>query len=833
MTGMRRWWTATLVATVASVVLLPPAAARATEPEPDPATPTITTTATQLGSSMITGLTERPAEELPATPPEASEAQLRDLARKRALASNQDIGFDVAQAVRESQRGASSFGAQSGDEGDVGVLREVMQPPAVPDNDFAEECQTSAAAANDRVGYIKNRMQWCGTYRLTATAIDPKRPGFMSMTFVVVGYGRDDGVRDLHFFLRPMSVVFFGSLTAADSLSFGIDCYHDTTGCSESGDHRRTLGEWLVHAGTKTWSPFVLSSAPDPDQPDKMRFHPFAIEYQFKTLLPNYVRDDATNEPLDYFVRCDSADYFGTRTAACIFHDVLPHLIYPVLNADGSDSPVKEVAQHIQDAFANPNETRPHKLDGYKNIPGNYDAATETNYLQRVPYQGSEWNENSAEKDRACQGEWPYTDTGIPLEDRPTDEQDCDEYPFASTLQGAAARRFRSMPVDFSVRAVLRTQNRSAGAQVPNFYRDDRILYRENDWFWVQIVPRGDAGAADGPIVSVASKVEGSEGQPIQLYATMRTESAETDITWTVAGTDGNDPGATCSFDNPHNLQPKITCSDDGVYHATLTVDDGVHPPVSRSTEVTVHNIPPQVSISRPAPWQVFRVGTPVEVTAPFTDAANDTHTCDVSWDDSTTTRSVPTGRVCTQTHTFTSAGMYTIEVAVTDDDGGTGTANVMVVVYDPEGGFLTDGGVISSPAGAFPAGPEHTGKLIIQASVKYQPGESGPVPGNGRLAADLEGGEMRLQSTGFEWLVVSPTGKVAVKGVGTVGGQAGFGFLLYGDDDPDGLRLVVWRLGDNTIPNNQIIYDNRPSSLDLDESSLTAMATGAIQIHD
>ena len=35
-----------------------------------------------------------------------------------------------------------------------------------------------------------------------------------------------------------------------------------------------------------------------------MRFHPFAIEYQFKNLLTDYVRQDVTNEPLDYFVRC-------------------------------------------------------------------------------------------------------------------------------------------------------------------------------------------------------------------------------------------------------------------------------------------------------------------------------------------------------------------------------------------------------------------------------------------------------------------------------------------------------------------------------------------------
>ncbi|MET7821896.1 PKD domain-containing protein [Micromonospora zamorensis] len=831
MTKTRRWWAAAAAATVASAVMVVPPAAQAAEATT--AGTTITTTARQLGSGKVTGFTETPTAEIPATPADSSAAELRDIARKRAFASKQDIGFDVAQAAREAQRDAPDSGAEGGDEGDYGILREVMRPPTVPENDFAKECETSAAAASDRVGYIKNRMQWCATYRVTAVDVAPNRGGFMAMTFVVVGYGRDDGVRDLHFFLRPMSVVFFGSLTATDSLSFGIDCYHDTPGCSESGDQRRPLGEWLAHAATGTWTPFVLASDANTDQPDKMLFHPFAIEYQFKTLLPDYVREDGTNEPLDYFVRCDSATYFGTRTAACIFHDVLPHLIYPVLNSDGSGSPVKEVAEHIRDAFADPNSTRPYRLDGDKRIPGNYDARTTTNYLQRVQYEGPEWQENSSEKDRACHGTWPYQETGIPPEERPLFDEQCDEFPFASTLQGAGARRLRGMPVDFSVRAVLADDNEAAGRQLPPFYRDDRILYGENDWFWVQIVPQSDAGAANGPIVSVAPKAEGTEGQPIQLRATMTTEAAETDITWSVVGAAGNDPGASCSFDNPHSLEPKITCNDDGVYHATLTVDDRTHPPASGTTEVTVHNAPPKVSITSPTPWQVFRVGTPVQLTAPFTDAANDTHTCDVLWDDSTSTRSIPSARVCAQTHTFTSAGMYTIEVAVTDDDGGTGTATVMIVVYDPEGGFLTEGGHITSPAGAFPAGPDHTGKLIIQASVKYLPGASGPVPGNGRVAADLEGGEMRLQSTGIEWLVVSPTGKAAVKGVGTVGGQAGYGFLFYGEDDPDGLRLVVWRLGSSTIPNDQIVYDNRPSDYDLDRSGLTEMTSGSIQIHN
>lgn len=91
----------------------------------------------------------------------------------------------------------------------------------------------------------------------------------------------------------------------------------------------------------------------------------------------------------------------------------------------------------------------------------------------------------------------PYynADTGLP---RPTAEgQQCDEYPFGSTLEGAAHPRW-----DFSVRWVPQAENGSAGGVLnQSFYFDDRILRWEpapgedplnpygvtNDPFWVNI----------------------------------------------------------------------------------------------------------------------------------------------------------------------------------------------------------------------------------------------------------------------------------------------------------------------------------------------------------
>ncbi len=62
----------------------------------------------------------------------------------------------------------------------------------------------------------------------------------------------------------------------------------------------------------------------------------------------------------------------------------------------------------------------------------------------------------------------------------------CDEYPFASTEEGAA-RNGALRGVNFSTREVPVGQNRSQGGVLSRFYRRSRVLDR--DWFWVRIDP--------------------------------------------------------------------------------------------------------------------------------------------------------------------------------------------------------------------------------------------------------------------------------------------------------------------------------------------------------
>ncbi|WP_406209751.1 NucA/NucB deoxyribonuclease domain-containing protein [Streptomyces sp. NBC_01017] len=95
--------------------------------------------------------------------------------------------------------------------------------------------------------------------------------------------------------------------------------------------------------------------------------------------------------------------------------------------------------------------------------------------------------ENRKHVKKACKRKPPYERTGLPTP--PKKGQDCDEWPFASTREGAANTYW-----DFSVRAVTRGVNRSAGTQAKNFYVDSRVLAWDkkfsksrNDAFQVRI----------------------------------------------------------------------------------------------------------------------------------------------------------------------------------------------------------------------------------------------------------------------------------------------------------------------------------------------------------
>lgn len=760
-----------------------------------------------------------------------SPEELQAEARRRMVASGQVAGFDAFAPTPTT------------------TLRPVSSPPSVPEDDFVRDCKSNPAAGS-QFGYIKNRLMWCARYIAFDAEVSNNREGFIWMPVTLIGYGRDDGVRSVRLFLKPDYVLFEGTYTLTSSFQWGVECTHSTRGCGVTGANvRLPVAQWESNALTNTWVSWdVTSDETLSTQQDQILFNVFNFDISGKN-----GGDKNSNE---YFIRCDSADYFSARPKACVFNDVIPHLQYRLRNPDGTDSNGREVTEHIQQAFTDPDSTYPQFPDRHKDIPGDYTRANDANYLERIPSDSAEYAANRLEKDRACQRRAPYRDTGLP--DPPiSGVQECDEFPFASTMQGAGARG-RGLPFDFSVKAVTAGDNSSAGNALMVFYRDDRILYSLNqprqewiDLFYVEILPGGEGDGFPGenapirdypPEVNAGPDMFGDEGGAVTLHGSAYDFFDQPAVTWSYSLGSDIDPGTTCAFTDPHATTTGITCTDDGTVEVRLTATDNRHDPVSDAAAVYVSNVDPSVAVVSPTPWQLFRAGTSVTLGSPVNDpGANDTHTCVVNWDDGSIQSYQAVGGNCAATHTFAHAGMYTIGVSTTDDDGGSDAESVLAVVYDPNAGWVNLDGATLTPSGALVSAPNAPQWTWEHLAAHYY-SASGPPVGTAKTWVPQT--PYRMESTALQWLVVTPDGKIAVRGTGTGEDGSALGFVFYGyrgcprtgpdcQAGVDRTRMVVWRLSAGAHPGAGTVYDNQATAgYDLDVVAPLPLTSGAVQIH-
>ena len=241
------------------------------------------------------------------------------------------------------------------------------------------------------------------------------------------------------------------------------------------------------------------------------------------------------------------------------------------------------------------------------------------------------------------------------------------------------------------------------------------------------------------------------------------------------------------------------------------------------------------VTVTAPASWQVAGINTPIAFSATITDpATNDVLTCTFDWDnpDPDTVISPPVAGACDTSKTFTVPGVYTVVVTGSDDDSGTDSASVAVVVVDPNGGFVTGGGTIDSPAGAFAADPALAGKANFGFVSKYQKGATAATPPNGEVEFQFHAGSVNFHSAGTNWLVVVD-GKAMYRGTGTINGTGNYGFFIVGYDvqnpAPDKFRIKIWDLN----AGNAVVYDNRMGAPeDIDTADPQPIAKGSIQVH-
>jgi hypothetical protein len=224
-----------------------------------------------------------------------------------------------------------------------------------------------------------------------------------------------------------------------------------------------------------------------------------------------------------------------------------------------------------------------------------------------------------------------------------------------------------------------------------------------------------------------------------------------------------------------------------------------------------------------------------VNVSGTFSDADDDDlHNATWDWGDGSVLEAGAVNQASNTvagTHTYVNAGVYKVTLTVVDNFWAS-NADVyeFIVIYNPESGFVTGGGWIDSPAGAYPADPTLTGKANFGFNAKYKKGQSTP---DGNTQFQFKAGDLNFKSSSYEWLVVAGA-NAKFKGEGAINGIGNFGFMLTATDsgsngggNADAFRIKIW----NQENGDAIVYDNQMGAGD-DTNDGTVLGGGSIVIH-
>jgi hypothetical protein len=270
---------------------------------------------------------------------------------------------------------------------------------------------------------------------------------------------------------------------------------------------------------------------------------------------------------------------------------------------------------------------------------------------------------------------------------------------------------------------------------------------------------------------------------------------------------------------------------DDGVYEIVVTAYNEGYEWGSDVAEVTVHNLPPTIESLSAQTTDPIELGTPVQLTGEFSDPGLlDTHVALIEWGDGEASSfDIEQGTyLVSSEHVYAEAGVYLITLTVTDDDGDFDSESLdyYVVVYDPNGGFVTGGGWIIAQPGSYPSDPTLTGKATFGFVSKYKKGRTYP---EGNTEFQFHAAGLNFHSHTYEWMVISGS-KATYKGVGTINGEGNYEFKLTAIDgkkinDVDKFRIKIWD------EDNNIVFDNNLGMPD-DDDPVTALESGQITIH-
>ena len=155
--------------------------------------------------------------------------------------------------------------------------------------------------------------------------------------------------------------------------------------------------------------------------------------------------------------------------------------------------------------------------------------------------------------------------------------------------------------------------------------------------------------------------------------------------------------------------------------------------------------------------------------------------------------------------YTGDTIGIHELKLTIEDPDGMTDSDTSMIVVYDPESGFVTGGGWIDSPEGAYVPDQSLTGRANFGFVSKYKKGATIPT---GNTEFQFQAAGLNFHSDSYDWLLVTGSEYARFKGSGTINGEGNYKFMLWaGDNKPDTFRIRIWEEDEETAEETDI-YD-------------------------
>ncbi|WP_157855975.1 hypothetical protein [Streptomyces aureocirculatus] len=316
---------------------------------------------------------------------------------------------------------------------------------------------------------ILTHWQWCkealGSYHSFEKCQGPPpgngcvEIGSVQFRVAVMGQGyqdkNDPGARKVRYWMQLDNPKIFLLPRLTDQLSFTGRCESFTPGgpCQAAASNGRidTIAGWM-QAGHARWD--YSSPEGSISDPDKKAFFNFTMK---STVHQDYDISGDVVEGGEAGFRCDSARYqlwpVDRPSYGCVFDGVNSIWNFKA-KAD-----VAETARHVWTAQFKPNQTRPPSVQD-KKIPGSIKSYIP---LSRLAGTGGSENKILHEKNRSKSIANCKTNYGVSYSRSKT--RDCDEYPMASTREGAFTGDVEDEDgtSHFSVKAIPKDDNQQAG----------------------------------------------------------------------------------------------------------------------------------------------------------------------------------------------------------------------------------------------------------------------------------------------------------------------------------------------------------------------------------